>query len=198
MAKPNRLARQDKEPHRVALRSQDVQVLLDHFEISHYDYLLIGDGSGSSWNMPCGWACILIERRTGTGRFFGGAVNDGTVNFAELMAYVQPLQWIVNKTGASRRAVTVHVISDSQYAVESNTRTSADKNVAPVAMLNCFKRFGMTLRFHWMKRNSHHLSTLADSLSKKLRTLLKEYLRHVGADVQQQINISLLDEPFGE
>src|SRR5215471_12302353 len=59
-----------------------------------WDFLVVGDGSGSNWKRPIGWAARLVERASGQRQTFHGHANRGTVNVAEMMALLWPLLWI--------------------------------------------------------------------------------------------------------
>jgi hypothetical protein len=43
-----------------------------------WDVLIIGDGSGTGWSEPCGWASVLHERYSNMRQLFTGAMNHGT------------------------------------------------------------------------------------------------------------------------
>lgn len=193
MSKANRLAKQDRvrEKRKVELKTT-VQHVLDNFNITNWDYLLLGDGSGSSWGRPIGWACVLVERRTWTGIPFCGAANDGTVNFAELMAYLMPLTYIDTKK-VTGQVVNVHVITDSEYTQQNSHRLTPDKNAGLIGGINAFRRKGICTTFHWMRRNTHPLTTLADELSKEMRKLVKVYNEDNFAEINQKINQVLAD-----
>lgn len=77
--------------------SETLEALLERLGIDNYDLLLVGDGSGSGWKLECGWGCVSIERSTLERRAWYGAMSAGTVNFAEMMAYLQPLCWYVSR-----------------------------------------------------------------------------------------------------
>ena len=38
-----------------------------HVPMDQWDIILVGDGSGSKWNNPGGWACAMILRTRHTG-----------------------------------------------------------------------------------------------------------------------------------
>lgn len=188
MSKANRLARQDrKQEHRHRDPKTTVQHVLDHFEIKNWDYLLLGDGSGSAWGRPIGWACVLIERRSGTRLPFYGACNEGTVNFAELMAYVMPLTYIDSKR-SSGKALNVHIITDSEYTQQNAHRLTPDKNAGLIGAINAFRRKGICTTFHWMRRNTHPITELVDDLSKQARRLVVNHVRDTAVDLTHGIN----------
>lgn len=188
MSKANRLAKQDRHHERRHHEAKTtIQHLLDHFDIQNWDYLLLGDGSGSAWGRPIGWACVLIERRSGMRLPFYGACNEGTVNFAELMAYVMPLTYIDSKK-VSGKALNVHIITDSEYTQQYAHRLTPDKNAGLIGALNAFRRKGINTTFHWMRRNTHPITELVDDLSKKARRLVVDHVKATAVDLTHSIN----------
>jgi ribonuclease HI len=160
--------------------------MLDRLGIEKWDLVLIGDGSGSQWKMPCGWATVAIERRHRTRKVFYGAVNHGTVNFAEMMAYVQPLTWYLQKQQKARKKAAgrarrmdrrIHIITDSAYC--ANRGESRDLSCPVHRILwgtfELIRRQGLHLEWHWEKRNRVELNTYADRLSKVARCLIQEH-----------------------
>jgi ribonuclease HI len=189
MAKVNRHSTQDRsrEKQQIKELKTTVKHLLRHFAIGKYDYLLLGDGSGSQWGYPIGWACVLLERRSGEYRIFSGAANDGTVNFAELMAYITPLTYIDTKR-TSGKALDIHIVTDSEYTQSSAHKLSPDKNAGLIGAINAYRRKGLNTHFHWLRRNSHPLTVIADELSKVMRRLVLLYMKKEMADWLQKIH----------
>ncbi len=167
-----------------------LQELLDHLEITRWDWLYVGDGSGSNWydrhkktkagaalkKVGGGWACLSLERKTMEWSVSTGACDDATVNFAEAMAYVAPLCRLVSDLHRQRHQFdfkfpTVHVVTDSQYlAGASEHRKDPSANVVLWDAIAAVKRQGVTLVWHYMPRESSWLNRLADWLSKQART----------------------------
>lgn len=164
--------------------TETAQGLLARLGIRDWDCLLIGDGSGSMWGNPVGWACVALERTAFARRLFYGAMNDGTVNVAELMAYLAPLNWytgMVNKAegkaGNRGRAVYhVHVVTDSEYVVKlmSEGGDQPTANVMFWAAFSLLRRQGFQLNWHFLPRDDVALNRFADALSKAARIHLKQ------------------------
>lgn len=166
----------------LAAEREDLDALLARMGIEKYDLLLVGDGSGSTWERHCGWGCVSIERDTMARRVWHGAMNHGTVNFAELMAYLQPLVWYVQremkrrKEGKSVVMRQVHILTDSSYA--SNLQGSppdrrAGHNVVLWQVFRQFTSQGVQIHWHWIPRESVELNRLTDAISKKARIHLE-------------------------
>lgn len=146
-----------------------------------WDLIIVGDGSGSNWNYHSGWASISIEKATLNRRVWYGGMNCGTVNFSEMMAYLQPLNWYL-AVEADRRKKTskvrfrkVHIVTDSKYCKDrGNSNERAPRKNAPLwRIFDEFKRHGLLLHWHWIPRASVDLNVFADKLSKEARLALK-------------------------
>lgn len=148
-------------------------------KIEEWDYILIGDGSGTSWSEHCGWASILIEEGTFAREHFYGSFSGGTNIVAEMMAYVQPLMWLAARK--DRRlgpdgSTQIHVITDCEYVKNAgNKKLQRQSNTQLWHMIDVFRRSGMRVIFHWIPRDtidankySHHLANLIRLASKKL------------------------------
>jgi ribonuclease HI len=156
------------------IKAITLQEILDHFKIDECNYLLIGDGSGSRWEYPVGFGCLMIEVETDWRDWFFGGFNCGTVNLAELMAYASPLLWLASlkrikrtSTGACR----VHILSDSEWCVRAgNGQWSQDTHKEIWAMFRQFRSRGIFLHWHWIPGHEGiPANEFADKLSKAAR-----------------------------
>jgi len=149
---------------------------------NEWDLLIIGDGSGSNWTRESGWASISIHRTTLERHVWFGSMNRGTVNFAEMMAYLQPLNWYVSteltkrKKSGNVRFKNVHIITDSEYCKEQGNKKSSSplKNSVLWQMFDGFQRYGILLHWHWIPRNTVDLNVYADKISKAARKSIAE------------------------
>jgi ribonuclease HI len=173
-----------------------LQDLLDQLHIDRWDYLIIGDGSGCGWDSGAGWGSVLIERRTGHRSVWWGAVNRGTVNFAEIMAYLQPLNWLSSKVLELRksgeigtRAYRVHIITDSDYCRQSlaNQGSTKVKNGGLWEIFRFYRRVGFVIQAHWIRRETIPLNCYADRLSKLVRKHVEAYNLEEHATMPQQV-----------
>jgi ribonuclease HI len=109
-------------------------------------------------------------------------MNCGTVNFAEMMAYLQPLNWYASveltkrKKSKSVRFKNVHIITDSKYCAEQGKKKdlSPNKNSSLWRVFNDFQRHGILIHWHWMPRDTVELNVYADKLSKEARKAIAE------------------------
>jgi len=157
--------------------------LLKRLEITEWDWLLIGDGSASNWKYGCGWASTSITRETMDRKVWFGVMNYGTVNIAEMMAYLQPLEWYATNEAnlrkrrkRRRRIRRVHIVTDSEYCRDQARRGDQrpKHHGAMWRMMEDFQRKGILLTWHWRERDDVELNRYADALSKAARLFLKE------------------------
>jgi ribonuclease HI len=112
-----------------------------------------------------------------------GYSNRGSVNVAEAMAYVWPAMWLANrldekvKEGGRRKAVQVHVITDSEYVRSTGDKEDRmlSKNGPLWEAFDAVRRQGVVLNWHWRKRATTGLNLYTDQLSKMARTCFREY-----------------------
>lgn len=166
--------------------------MLERLKITKWDLILIGDGSGNKWGYPCGWAVTAIERNSRDRKVFYGAMSSGTVNFAEMMAYLQPLTWYMNETksqragdGRVKRSTRrIHIITDSAYCRNRGDSRDLAKYTNKVlwGVFELIQRQGFQLEWHWEKRDTVALNTYADRLSKAARIMFRD------AKIQHQVD----------
>jgi|TARA_R110000824_G_scaffold6133_3_gene28189 ribonuclease HI len=170
--------------------TESLEALLERLNIEKWDLLLVGDGSGSNWNFECGWGCVSIHRDTLARKAWYGAMNSGTVNFAEIMAYIQPLTWYTSreqqlrKKGLGSKFRNVHIVTDSRYVQSTGDRPGKGPSLKNSALWQMFKSFpahGILLHWHWIRRDTVELNQFSDRLSKDARLTLKRQ------DLQTQV-----------
>ena len=162
-----------------------IQTLLTRLQIPRSGLTVVGDGSGSTWERGCGWASILIDHETRGRRAFFGAMNLGSVNFAEAMPYVQALNWFDAQFGKERLkrlgSLPVHILTDSQVTAQWGTQASQIGGVLPRkhaalwAAMREYQRLGYQCVWHWAPRLTTELNWLADLIAGLSRRGLEEY-----------------------
>ena len=151
-----------------------------HVPVSNWDLFLVGDGSGSKWNNPGGWACAMIMRDRETEAIhyvtpFVGAVSRGSINWLEAMPYWHCLRHhyyemdgsILAKEGSG---VEVHIVSDSEWVVKSMSgrfRTKVHGDM--LVLFNYFKSKGYRLWWHHFHREVVKLNSIVDQLAVNAR-----------------------------
>lgn len=140
-----------------------------------WDFCVVSDGSGSGWNLGCGWASVLVTREQDR-KLFTGGTNCGTVNLGEILGVVMPLYWAtIHLPPRSGRAARAVVITDSQYTATTGNQVvqslmpGSGPNFPLWAMLAAIARKGLKIQFVWERRRSLMLNVYADALAGRAR-----------------------------
>ena len=176
-----------KKKKKSSTLQESLEQMLERLQIEDWDLVLVGDGSGSNYERQCGWASISIEHQTFERQYWYGAMNYGTVNLAEMLAYLQPLSWYAAREDERRRESrknkqnyksfrNVHIITDSKYCKQQgeSDNLSPKKNGGFWRIFDTFTRHGIILHWHWIPRESVELNILVDQVAKETRLLLKQ------------------------
>lgn len=167
-----------------------IQELLTALKIKDEDWdaIVIGDGSGSRWGYPGGWATILFDKDTKFYKVLYGAVSDTTVNVCELVPYIFTMHWYSRAIGKtlqhkimkesdyiSPRPVNIHIVTDCDIIAEQgNRRANREVNMPYWKALDDFERQNYNLVFHWIPRDTYEANKRCDVLSKRMRLFIKE------------------------
>lgn len=143
--------------------------LLGLLNIQKWDYLIVGDGSATTWKQPGGWASVLIERRTGIRVPFHGSMSCCTNIVAELMAYFHPLMYLRSQLGSNFTPQQVHIVTDCQFITQAARRREYRKKHTELwAFFESCGRRGLQTVWHLiprdtidMNRFSHNLANIA-------------------------------------
>lgn len=177
-----------------------LHLLLQRLRISHWDVLLVGDGSGCQWEQPAGWASALVDRNTRGRRLSYGAANAGSINFAESLPYMQALSWYDKFFGKARlrelhSGIHVHVLTDSQIVARWGTEAANLETVTPLprdhiaiwSTIREYRRLGYVFTFHWAPRLTSGLNWAADLIAGLCRRQITQAVR--GIDPSQGVNL---------
>lgn len=156
--------------------------LLAHLRIEDgkWDLLMVGDGSGSKWNNPGGWAVTLIVqgRHSGQPHYltpFVGGVNRGPINWLEAMPYWLGIRHHYydmegRKLCQTGGGVEVHIVTDSEWTVRTMSgEFKADTHADMVSLFTFFEAKGYRIHWHHMKRDTLKLNSMMDTLSVNAR-----------------------------
>ena len=163
--------------------TEPFEAVLRGLGITTYDFVIVGDGSGNTWEHECGWASIALRYNSLERKVFFGAMNYGSNNTGEMMAYLQPLMWFAAKEqkrrkapGAAPRIYSVHILTDSDYCRGRGTGSGRDfkTNLPFWNLFDMISRQGFQLHWHWIRRDSFGLNVYADQLSRAARLLVRE------------------------
>lgn len=151
-----------------------------------WDVLLYGDGSGSVWSRPIGWAAVLICKHNGLIHVEYGAASTGTVYVAELMPYVMALSWYKDNVAAELPSVSqkVVIVTDNIGLAHTGAKLAAGKihldaieqHTALWAGLDYLSRDGLEISYHHACRETYHGNRLADVWSKQARFAIEKVI----------------------
>jgi ribonuclease HI len=145
----------------------ELEALAEQLRLPDHDLLLVGDGSGSIFTQPAGWACIAYDRLGGKAVVHAGGLTTGTNNFAELAPYIQAL-WFHNQEHSKppKRAFEVAIMSDSEVTVRCGNRQYArNANGCLWSSIEWFERNGYALSWVHVRRNSNPWNAWADQIA---------------------------------
>lgn len=151
--------------------------LLRLYDVTDWDYVIVGDGSGSTWKRAAGWGALVFDRQQPGHDVFVGNVNRGTNNFAELMPYVQTLLYLADcedrrhRAGQPRRFAKVVIFTDSSYCAGGDKTTLKGTHIALWAGIHAMKRAGLVLTWKLVPRATDDFNRLCDVLSKSQRRI---------------------------
>lgn len=165
------MRRADKNRRKDRLRpkvegAQTLEDLLKHLEIpaDEWEYLIVGDGSGTTLDKESGSSAVVIERETMRRWECGCTLSHGTNVMAEMFAYVVPLLMLShNKLKRTPYGVRVHIVTDCQHLPMAWERKhSRQKNIELWGLLESFSRRGIVIKFHWIPRATWDLNKYCD------------------------------------
>lgn len=143
----------------------------------NFDYVLLGDGSGTVVGAPCAWHVFVIELKDGVERetkVYGGGLTSGTNNVAELMPYIMAL-WQINPAGLQRQ-VRVLIVSDSEVTVRcGGGQYERRANAGLWASISWFESNGCHLTWKHVPRNSNPYNKSCDKRAGVVRSAMKDF-----------------------
>lgn len=159
----------------------DLEALTSELSLPEYDLLLVGDGSGTTSNEACAWACVAYNKITGEIDIHNGSMSCGTNNFAELIPYAQAL-WHFDqyfKTVAKpNQQGRVEIVSDSEVTVRCGNGVYTRKgNGFLWNGIEWFEKNGYTIHWTHVKRNTNRFSKRCDWLAGETRIALEKLRR---------------------
>jgi len=157
-----------------------------------WDAVIVGDGSGTSWNKEAGFASVLIQKGEFARKLFYGAANCGTNNIAEMMAVFWPLLYLSNAgAGISSTGYRVHVVSDSEYVVNGlsaadpihDRRLNANRELW--LAIHAVKRKGLKLFSHHIRRDTLDLNKLSHDVANLARVSQIKLCKDIDWDINK-------------
>ena len=144
--------------------------LVAALRIEKWDYLLIGDGSASTWEKEAGWASLLVQREPRTEVWHVGCSSFGTVTVAEMLAYQQPLIQLAHAQ-KSFDIKHVHVVTDSDYVAKMGVMAAGASGAHGELwqFYATLRRRGILLHWHWVSRDKLFWNKAAHKLANNAR-----------------------------
>jgi ribonuclease HI len=155
----------------------NLAALAEDLKLPDFDLLLVGDGSGTVYDRPAGWACAAYDRRKAQAVAHAGGLTCGTNNFAELVPYVQAL-WFHHQDHeqSPQTPVAVTIVSDSELTVRcGNKQYARHANGSLWAAVDWFQNNGYELSWRHVRRNSNVWNTWADGSAGYFCGLMYKY-----------------------
>jgi ribonuclease HI len=167
---------QVQTPEVSPLTVEEAEKLASQLGISDFDLLLIGDGSGTIHNNPCGWACVAYDRNRKQITFHNGASSSGTNNYAELAPYIHAL-WHYHYDKTNRKNETkVAIVSDSEVTVKcgNGEYTRSSNKILWASVLYLEEQEGYKIFWKHVHRNTNIFSKKCDWFAGRSRQSLDE------------------------
>lgn len=181
-----------KRPKKPADPAQyTLQDLIRQFDIgSNWDAIIVGDGSGTTWEKQMGWGSVLIMKTAQDRIPFYGGMSHGTNNMAEILAVLHPLMYLTQHIRAKKSGFHVHILSDSSYVVRgleiTNPATASElKSNRELWMAIHFAiRQGLIIHPHHVHRDTIELNKLGHDLANIARKQQHDVLNQLTWDTQ--------------
>ena len=154
----------------------DFFATVDDLGLNDFDFVLFGDGSGTTIELPCAWACHAVNTATkAVTKHFGG-LSSGTNNLAELIPYLHAL-WHIQTSKETRSSTTrVAIVSDSEVTVRcGNGEYERRANAAIWAGIEWFENNGFVILWKHVRRNTNPVNANCDLIAGQKRKLMSEF-----------------------
>lgn len=137
------------------------------------DLLLVGDGSGTVYNKPFGWACVCFEPEERKLHLEKGGGTSGTNNLAELTPYVHCLWKYQQRLEKAKNYLCkrIAIVSDSEWVVKCGR---GEYTKSALLHLWCsLGYFGKRFSINWFHkpRMSNEMLQWADREAGKIRKI---------------------------
>ena len=174
-----------------------LQALFDHLKLTQWDALIVGDGSGSTWEHGIGWAGILVDHYSNNRKLVYGAMNVGTVSISEMMPYIYAMAWYATPRGHGTRRrkelaklgrkMRIHIVTDSQYVASCAEHKASRRAHAELwAALDAYRHSGFEMIYHHIPRDVVSLNILVDEVARRARLDLKDSFQRAIQDLQKR------------
>lgn len=161
----------------------ELQKIAKEVGVGEFDLLLIGDGSGMTYDSPGGYFSWVYNKKTGEVSRVCGANSNSSNNFCELFPYIHALIVYDNSSEHSRffsprkQKLRVAVVSDSELTVKCAKKEYGRKANLPLwAAIDWFEENGFELKWFHTRRNTNPASSHADKIAGECRKRFAEQI----------------------
>ncbi len=142
------------------------------YSVQDWDLILIGDGSGTTAEKPCGWSVTVFDVASASIKVLSGGVSHGTNNYGELAPYLHALWLFEHRRIQDSKAPSVLIVSDSEVTVRCGKREySRRANAGLWASVEWYEKNGYRLEWKHVLRNTNRFSECADANAGRTRKL---------------------------
>ena len=137
-----------------------------------WDFAIVSDGSGTTWEKPCGWASVLLDKRTFARTAFSGSFSCGTNSLAEMFGVLHPLLYLVEavRPNATTRPVRVHALTDAEnIANQINGKSNGNHYFELWQAISALRQRNYEITAHWIPRDTIDLNKLAHDVANDSR-----------------------------
>lgn len=162
---------------RIAKQARTLPRLLRLLRIERCDYVVVGDGSGTTWDQPCGFAAVMIENGTFQAEVYDGAFHRGTNVVSEMMALLYPLIHLAARTDRRRQpdgSTIIHLVTDCEHVklAGSGKIGRGKKNRMLWSLFDYFQRCGFVLHWHWIPRDTVPIQKVTHYAANAVRKMM--------------------------
>ena len=147
---------------------KQMEELAAELGFSDFDLMLVGDGSGTTADKACAFACKAYDRRQQEVITHWAALNHGTNNLAELLPYVHALWYHQTKTLGQNLSRRTLIVSDSELTVRQGLGAYTRDRTANGAFwrsIEFFEDCGYEIVWRHVRRNTNPISTACDHIA---------------------------------
>lgn len=147
--------------------------LLQQYNITRWDLLIVADGSGVGWQTGIGWSALLLDHHNGTWSSVGGGQSQGTIGMAELLPFWMALKLHQATIRPSHRTepLTTHAFSDNETVVNVGNGKAQDYANSDLweGLRHFLARGQYVVTWHHLPRDTLPIHIMADQLSASAR-----------------------------
>lgn len=163
----------------------DLNKLIQIAGVTEWDYIIIGDGSATTWHSSGGWASFVYDRQNRTRTSVNGGMNLCSVHGAEYMAALWPLLWLSNAIPREKgRKPVVIVISDRKTLTDTFASKTKSRGTPLDATVNVLRGI-FDIRSVWVSRDDLFIHKQCHNEANRRRIQFNE--QSVSSDVTEYL-----------